>query len=75
MITCKDIQLKTMSGLQAIEATYKSKEKMFEAVNRQSGVSVSMITKMWYGERKNPSVDVMDKLASAVSILVERRLS
>ena len=74
MRTCRDIMIETMSGIQSLESTYKSKEKMFEAVFRQSGVSKSMITKIWYGERKNPSIDVMHRLAGAVVILAERRL-
>jgi len=63
-----------MSGIQSLEDTYKSKDKMFDAVHRQSGVSVSMIRKLWYGERKNPSIAVLDALAHAVVVLTGRRL-
>ena len=71
---CKDIMLDTKTGLQSLEPTYNTKMDMFKAVRRQSGVSVSMISKFWYGERSNPSINVMDKLADGVRVLTERRL-
>jgi len=65
--------LATMSGLHSLEVTYKSKIAMIRAVSRQSGVSTSLLLKLYYGQRKNPTIDIMDKLADAVAILEERR--
>ena len=46
---------------------------MFDGVAKQSGVSESMVRKMYYGSRANPSVDVLDKVRAAVGMLLERR--
>jgi len=66
--------LATMRGLQALEDTYDSKIQMFTSVSRASGVSVSLITKLYYQQRKNPTIDVLDNLADAVALIEERRL-
>ena len=71
---CKDIMLATMRGLQALEDTFDSKIQMFTSVSHMSGVSVSLITKLYYGQRKNPTIDVLDNLADAVALIEERRL-
>jgi len=47
---------------------------MFTSVSRASGVSVSLITKLYYQQRKNPTIDVLDNLADAVALIEERRL-
>ena len=73
MTTANDILLKTMSDIQSLAETYKTKPDLFAAVARQSGVSKSMVTKLYYGQRA-PTVALLDKLAAGVNQLVARRI-
>jgi transcriptional regulator with XRE-family HTH domain len=73
MTTATQIMLRTMTNIQSLAETYKTKPELFAAVARQSGVSESMVTKMYYGQR-TPTIGILDKLAAGVDQLVERRL-
>ena len=74
MTTARDIATETISKMTRLHKSYPTIQDMFDGIARQSGVSESMTRKFFYGARRNPSVDVLDKLAAAVEILVERRL-
>jgi transcriptional regulator with XRE-family HTH domain len=71
---CQDIMLTTIHGLQALEAAYSSKMEMFRSVARQSGVSLSLVSKVFYGQRSNPTISTLDRLADSISLLAERKL-
>ena len=73
MATARDITVETLMNMGRLAQTYSTLEIMFEGVAKQSGVSESMVRKMYYGSRANPSVDVLDKVTAAVGTLLERR--
>ena len=73
MATAREITVDTLMNMGRLAQTYSTLELMFNGVALQSGVSESMVRKMYYGSRANPSVDVLDKVAAAVSLLIERR--
>ena len=73
MPTARDISTRTLINMGRLAQTYKTLEDMFAGVAKQSSVSESMIRKMYYGSRANPSVDVLDKVTAAVNLLMERR--
>jgi len=74
MATVLDIKTKAIHDIQRLANTYKNKDELFQAVARQTGVSVSMVIKVYYGQRTDPGVTVLDKLVAGVNQLVERRL-
>jgi len=67
--TARQIMLDAMNGLQSLANNYATLDELFDAVARQSGVSKSMITKIYYGEKTNPSVRILDMFALAVKQL------
>jgi len=73
MVTARDIASETLLNMGRLAKTYNTIEELFMAVARQSGVSESMIRKMYYGSRGNPSVNVLDKVSASVIALLERR--
>ena len=72
MVTARDIATETLIDMGRLRQNYPTLELMFMGVAKQSGVSESMIRKMHYGSRANPSVDVLDKVTAAVAVLLER---
>ena len=73
MTTARDISTETLMNMGRLAQTYKTLEDMFAGVAKQSCVSESMVRKMYYGSRANPSVDILDKVTAAVNMLMERR--
>jgi len=73
MATARDLATETLANMGRLAQTYPKLEAMFEGVAKQSGVSESMVRKMYYGSRANPSVDVLDKVTASVTVLLERR--
>ncbi len=73
MTTAQSIMLRTMTNIDALAKTYKTKPALFAAVARQSGVSESMVTKMYYGQR-TPTIRILDKLTAGVDRLIAKRL-
>ena len=73
MATARDLTTEALNNMGRLAKKYKTLESMFDGVAKQSGVSESMVRKMYYGSRANPSVDVLDKVTAAVGMLLERR--
>jgi len=73
MATARDITTSTLVAMGDLRKTYGTLEEMFNGISKQSLVSESMIRKLYYGSRANPSVDVLDKVTTAVNLLLERR--
>ena len=73
MATARDLTTETLANMGRLAQTYQTLESMFNGVSKQSNVSESMVRKMYYGSRANPSVDILDKVTAAVNVLLERR--
>jgi len=72
MPTVLDIKLKAIADMQALVDYFDTKEDLFMAVARQSGVSHSMARKIYYGQRQNPGVSTLDSLVAGIDQLMER---
>lgn len=73
MVTVRDITTATLTSMGTLRKKYRTLDLMFEGIASQSGVSESMIRKLYYGARTNPSGDVLDKVTAAVGMLLERK--
>ena len=73
MVTARDIASETLVNMGRLAQTYSTLEEMFAGVARQADVSESMVRKMYYGSRGNPSVNILDRVTSSVNVLLERR--
>jgi|GEM_PF-6507550 len=73
MHTAKEILVTAIHGVEMLSDTYKTKADLFDGIARQSGISASAVSKIYYRTR-SPGVEVLDRLALGVQQLVERRL-
>jgi len=71
MRTARQIAIAVRMGLEELADVYETKEAAFRAVEKISGVSFSMITKFYYREKENPSINTIDRLWEAVEHLRE----
>jgi len=72
MTTVLDIKIKAISDMQFLVGYFDTKEDLFAAVARQSGISHSMARKVYYGQRQNPGVSTLDSLVAGINQLMER---
>ena len=59
----------TRIGMQSIVRKNGSKKLSFDLISKVSGVSTSMVAKFFYGDRDNPTLEVLDAMAAAVRYL------
>ena len=72
MVTVRQITAQTLMGINSLIEKYGTKTETFEALAKASGVSASMIAKLHYGAKTNPSGEVIDKLTEAITYLNEQ---
>ena len=73
MTTARGIAAATLAGMRGLELKYDRKDDLFADISKLSGVSESMCRKFYYGDRSNPSVDIIDKLSAGVKALMETK--
>ena len=73
MTTARGMVDETLANMRGLASKYKTKDDLFADVARVSGVSESMCRKVYYKDRKNPSVDIIDKLSTGVKALVANK--
>lgn len=60
-------------GLSENLKTIRKKQKISQkSLAQSSGVSYSMVSKLESGEQKNPSLDTLDKIATALNVTVSQ---
>ena len=74
MSTGRDIFNRLVSDIESLAVTYKNKLKMFHAVANLSNVSFSIVHKIYYAQRPNPTINTLDKLVVGVRVLAKRML-
>ena len=64
-----DAQEEMLTGMRILSSKYKTKKAFVDALTNASGVSASMITKVYSRDRKNPSAVIIDRLATGIYAL------
>ncbi len=65
----RQLLLQVISDMQLLANRYRTIQELFDAVAKASGVSESMTRKLYYGQKVNPTVDIMDKLSDGINRL------